>query len=230
MIVRLLDRTPAWALWFFVILMTALGVLGYAVQTSANADQTQQLREQRVDLHAQTKSITALSAAVAEANRRLASHGQPPVPVPVTPSTPAVPQVIIERPTAASISAAVRRYCAGGACKARGVTASQVRAALTAYCSTGACVGPAGPTGPTGGTGADGQPGATGDPGPGPTTEQVEAAVAGYCGTTTDTCQGRGIVSLACTSLTPPGLQIQVTYTDGTTQTVDCTVPVLPVD
>lgn len=224
MIVRLLDRTPAWALWVFVILMTSLGVIGYWVQTSSNADQSLQITHQQKVLTTQSRSIGALAAAVAEANRRLASHGQTPVPVPPTPSStskPVPPQVIIERPSAASVAAAVHRYCATGACRGRGVTTTQIRAAVTAYCADGRCIGAPGADGQNGTPGTDGAPGPAGTPGPGPTDEQVAAAVASYCGSGSS-CEGRGIVSMTCSILGPLGFQIVVTYTDGTTETVDC--------
>lgn len=83
-------------------------------------------------------------AALTEANSKLTSVGQAPVPVPqsavvVGPQGPAGPPGI--------------------------VTVAQISAAVADYCSTGRCVGPIGPAGPTGKDGKPGQVGAAGTAG-----------------------------------------------------------------
>lgn len=145
-------------------------------------------------------------------------------------------------PSPEQVAAAVSAYCAGGRCAAP-PSGAQVSAAVVAYCSEGRCTGPAGAAGAAGGDGQDGTDGATGSSGPAgptgpqgpagpaPTADQIRAAVDAYC--TTNGCTGpqgetgqtgRGIAALACASPPLTGTTaITVTYSDGTTETIDCT-------
>ncbi len=100
-------------------------------------------------------------------------------------------------PSPAQIRAAVASYCASASCGS-GATAAQVAAAVNAYCSAAQCRGPAGrdgsPLSPAQVTQAvgvycsqrddcRGPAGSPGPQGPGPTDEQVQAAVNAYCET-----------------------------------------------
>jgi hypothetical protein len=185
-----------------------LGIYGYNTVSADNQDQTQQIEHQDHRLRDQSESLAALAGGLKEANRRLAQVGVPQVPLPTAAATK-VPQVIFQQPSVADMNAAVARFCGTHAgCKGRGATVAQVKTAVRAYCSTGACVGPAGADG----TSTQGTP---------PSDAQIAQAVSAYCGT--GACTGRGIASLACGAHSPHGLQIRVTYTDGTTDTITCT-------
>lgn len=167
---------------------------------------------------------------------------------PGAPPATAVPGSVGPRgpgPTDAQIAYAVAAYCtAHDGCT--GIPSpAQVRAAVSAFCATGVCRGAAGPTGASGQPGPSGSPGptgaagASGSPGPGPTDDQVSAAVNAYCaahgdctgpaGPKGDTgasgIPGRGIASIDCTGL--PVETLTIHYDDGTSQTVSCskTVP-----
>ena len=92
-------------------------------------------------------------------------------------------------PTAAQVLNAVQAYCSGGACTPSGPTQGQVDAAVARYCNGDNCTGPKGDQGEpgddaTGEAGEKGDKGDAGEPGaqgPGPTDEQIAAAVATYC-------------------------------------------------
>lgn len=135
------------------------------------------------------------------------------------------------------IALAVAAYCSGGTCSGtdgRDATTNDVAAAVATYCNRrGDCTGPAGrpgSNGTDGGDGTDGADGAPGAAGPPPSDAQVAAAVAAYC--TDGACRGpagtpgkdgkdgRGITGLTCDSVTP--LELEVTYTDGSTDTLTC--------
>jgi hypothetical protein len=125
-------------------------------------------------------SVAANSAALHEANHRLAANGQPTVAVPsVGPAGQEGPPG--PGPSAAEVQQAVDLYCSGGICNGHGPSRSEVAAAVVTYCNVrGDCQGP------KGGTGAPGDIGATG---PGPSDPQVASAVAGYCDAHNQ-CQG----------------------------------------
>lgn len=187
---------------------------------------------------------TANAGALAQANERLQQNSIAPVPTP-SPGASGARGATGARgpgPTDAEMDAAVARYCTLHAGCTGVPSQPQVRAAVRAFCAAGACRGVKGATGSTGArgaSGASGQPGATGPSGatgpqgPGPTDTQIATAVAAYCsahggctgpagpkGDTGDT--GRGIQSVDCTGL---GLtQLTINYDDGTSQTVSCTV------
>lgn len=150
-------------------------------------------------------------------------------------------------PTPDQVTAAVTAYCTGGAC-AEPPTGVQVLAAVTTYCETTSCTGTtgepgapgaSGQDGTTGEPGQDGAPGTPGEagtpgaPGPGPTDDQVAAAVTAYCQTQGCTgpqgptgpdgppgADGRGIVTVECDA--PPTTEFRITYTDGSSETVTC--------
>lgn len=146
-------------------------------------------------------------------------------------------------PSQADVATAVALYCSGGTCDGADATPSQVASAVAAYCNNrGECAGPAGDNGTPGADGSNGSdgsdgsdgadgntgpPGPQGPQGPGPTPEQIAAAVSDYCAD--GRCRGPegprgqtgvGIAQLACDSVTP--LELTVTYTDGTQQTLSC--------
>lgn len=174
-------------------------------------------------------------SAFAEANRRLVEAGERPVTPPLI-GPQGLPGTAGRPPTSAEIRDAVDAYCAGGKCRGPaggGVTRSEVAAAVSAFCDArGECRGP---RGGAGSDGADGTDGTTGPQGPPPTDAQVSAAVAAFCAD--GRCRGavgpqgpagapgtdgRGIASLVCRSV--PSLEFTVTFTDGTQQTIDCTI------
>lgn len=89
-------------------------------------------------------------------------------------------------PTAAQVLTAVSAYCSGGACSPSGPTQQQVNTAVARYCNGNNCTGPKGDpgedaTGEPGEPGQPGAPGAQGEQGPGPSDEQIAAAVDTYC-------------------------------------------------
>lgn len=110
-------------------------------------------------------------------------------------------------PSRSEIVAAVASYCSGGRCAPPAPSEEQVIQAVVAYCSGGQCEGPAGPSGAAGEPGDPGDPGQAGEPGaageegapgqagspgapgPGPTDDQIAAAVDAYCSARND-CQG----------------------------------------
>jgi hypothetical protein len=185
------------------------------------------------------------TAAVEKLARQVRALGGKPVvepsevPEPMPPSADP-PTVVL--PTVAQVAAAVLDYCSSGRCRgADGASASstQVSAAVSRYCTGGRCRGASGSPGADGQDGAQGEPGADGQPGPqgergpGPTDEQIAAAVASYCAE--GRCQGppgpqgergpagepgRGIASLTCDSATP--FTLTLTYSDGTSETYTC--------
>lgn len=102
-------------------------------------------------------------------------------------------------PTAAQVLLAVQSYCGGGACTPSGPTQGQVNAAVARFCSGDQCQGLPGEdatgepgedaTGEPGPGGATGPAGPEGQQGPGPSAEQIKAAVNTYCGENNN-CQG----------------------------------------
>lgn len=90
-------------------------------------------------------------------------------------------------PTDAQVAAAVSLFCASHSNCTGTPSQAQVAAAVRAYCTDGACTGPKGSAGSSGvagaagAAGATGQAGAGGAQGPGPTSDEVAAAVAAYC-------------------------------------------------
>lgn len=157
-----------------------------------------------------------------------------PMPGPAGERGPRGPQGV--GPSPEQVAAAVAAYCAGGRCAAP-PSDPQVTAAVVAYCAEGRCTGrdgaagAAGTAGDPGTPGEAGPPGPAGEPGPAPTAEAVRAAVDAYCADVGCTGPpgetgppGRGINALACESAVVTGTtRITVTYSDGSTQTVDCT-------
>lgn len=170
---------------FYFILALGMAAIGLIAALALDG-----VREMAADLE-QTKSDNAKinaelvdqkedSIALGEQVKRLG--GKPVVDPPATPTQG-------ERgpgPTAAQVRAAVADYCAGDRCKPT-VSRSQVAAAVADYCAGGLCQGEDGTNGGPGADGTDGTDGANGTngtdgaPGPGPTDEQIAAAVEAYC-------------------------------------------------
>lgn len=94
-------------------------------------------------------------------------------------------------PTTAEVRRAVAAYLTTNPPRpGRAPTEAEIAAAVAAFCAAGACegevgpagsTGPVGPPGPQGETGAQGPVGEQGPQGPGPTDEQLAAAVADFC-------------------------------------------------
>lgn len=217
------------------VALLAVGV-GLAVTLSTVLDLIDRAdagRDDRAALRAELERSLSDSAALAEQVQRL---GATPV---VTPDDVRGPRgergprgARGEGPSPEQVAAAVTVYCAGGRCAAP-PSDSQVTAAVVAYCAQGRCTGRAGTDGADGAVGEPGPAGPAGpagEPGPAPTVEQIRASVTAYCADVGCTGPpgeagppGRGIDALACDSPPLTGTtRITVTYTDGSTQTVDC--------
>lgn len=148
-------------------------------------------------------------------------------------------------PTATQVSDAVAVYCAGHDGCTSGPTAAQVAVAIRGFCAAGQCRGAPGDdaTGAPGAAGQPGQNGRDGAAGPGPTDDQLAAAVVSYC-SAHDNCagpaggsgspgptgppgapgaDGRGVTSIDCNVLLGTGTTFTFHYSDGSSQTVDCT-------
>jgi hypothetical protein len=217
-----------WLLYVAVIALLAAVAFVYlrSAHTASEVDQAQRAAQQN-------------AAALAQANDRIAHLGGVPVSTPAPgPSGPPGPKG--EQgpgPSAEQIDLAVTSYCSGHDGCTGTPTRAEVASAVTAYCATGVCVGPSGSTGPSGAAGKNGNDGQTGAQGPGPTDDQVQAAVVAYCaahsgctgpagrnGTDGSTGPqgpaGRGITSVDCTGIGVDHLTIH--YSDGTTETVAC--------
>lgn len=137
-------------------------------------------------------------------------------------------------PSDAQVARAVASYCISHTCRGasgQNATQAQVRNAIAMYCNArGECIGPEGTAGKNG---QDGQNGKDGAQGPPPSAQQVADAVKEYCSTRNE-CQGpagangapgRGIQTVACTQ---GSASFTITYTDGTTETVECPGGLLP--
>lgn len=164
----------------FVMAAIGLGIALISHRVDTLAVQLEESRTDRTSLRAELNEQEAASQALAEQVKRLG--GKPVVDPPATPTQG-------ERgpgPTEAQVKAAVADYCAGDRCKPT-VSRSQVAAAVADYCAGGLCQGKDGTNGGPGAdgtdgtSGTDGTDGADGAPGPGPTDEQIAAAVEAYC-------------------------------------------------
>jgi hypothetical protein len=224
--------------WFWCYLAGGLVVALLFWTMQAHASQ------QNTDLKAAQGEASSANHAVSALASQVRGLGGTPVA-----TSSAVPGKQGERgpgPTDAQIAVAVNDYCALHDNCAGTPSKTQVTAAVHAFCSAGACRGSSGTPGPegrpgasgsSGASGAPGQPGASGAAGPGPTDDQIAAAVAAYC-TAHGNCTGpagptgsagptgptgpagRGVASIDCKGL---GLdQLTIHYDDGTTQTVPC--------
>jgi len=133
------------------------------------------------DDQAKTKHLLSV------ANARIVALGGTPVAGPAGAAGPAGPP-----PTLTEVEDAVTRYCTQVSC---GIppSAGQVAQAVSTFCNAHAqCSGPGGKTGRNGNNGLNGHngsPGATGAEGPGPTSDQVAAAVSSFCAAHNQ-CQG----------------------------------------
>lgn len=169
----------------FIALVLAMAAIGLAIALVSHRVDTlgAQLEESRTDrtsLRSELNEQEAASTALAEQVKRLG--GKPVV------DPPTVPPAAGQRgpgPTEAQVRAAVADYCSGDRCKPT-VSRSQVAEAVAAYCAKDACKGAPGVAtdgadGTDGTDGTDGADGSDGAPGPGPTDEQIAAAVEAYC-------------------------------------------------
>lgn len=231
------QNRMVWGLYAVLVLVLALA--GWALVTASSANR----HADRLDQQAASASSAASAnqAAIAQANNRLRALGGTPVPTPAPVTGVQGPPG--PGPSDQQIATAVTLYCAEHEGCVGVPSQTQVLAAVQAYCATGVCKGAAGASGrpgqpgASGAPGASGQPGPQGDTGPGPTDEQVSAAVAAYCSAHGDCSgpagpsgasgapgapgkDGRGIASVDCTGLGVDSLTI--TYSDGTKQTIPC--------
>lgn len=220
------DRTVrrVWTLFIVLAVLVMLAGVYWLVhlsdQNAGQAKALEALETERAKISKGLDEQRDASAALEEQVKRL---GGKPVVDPANPTAP--PRAL--GPTDAQVKAAVADYCTGDRC-APTVSRSQVAAAVAAYCAGGTCRGKDG----VGTDGQDGTDGTDGAPGPGPTADQIAAAVEAYCavgncrgddgtdGTNgTDGKDGRSIESVQCDS----GVgTFTFTYSDGTTQTVQC--------
>lgn len=227
------QRPPFWREpWFWCYLLGGMVValLFWTMQAHAS-QQTHDLKAAQGDASSANRAVSALASQVR-------GFGGTPV---ATASAAAGKQG--ERgpgPTDAQIAVAVNGYCDLHDGCVGTPSKTQVTAAVHAFCSAGACRGQSGTRGPVGrsgspgASGSSGAAGSQGPAGPGPTDDQIAAAVAAYCtahgnctgpagpaGSTGPTGPaGRGVASIDCKGL---GLnQLTIHYDDGTTQTVPC--------
>lgn len=246
------HRPPMRALWFTVIALIALSTaLLFNGYTSERGDK-ESAQATAVDERGQKKAVVSeaellaqqATAACAEASGktlatlqgaglcRQADKTQDTIEK-ATDDDLATPTVT--GPSQAQVNAAVRLFLGGidftgppGAVGARGPTptAAQVTAAVVAYCATrDQCRGLPGAAGSDGSNGAAGKDGSTGERGP--TGADGATGATGADGQPgADGKDGRGISTVACTD---DGTWL-ITYTDGSTQTVDgpCRASLLP--
>ncbi|HEY9352975.1 MAG TPA: hypothetical protein VIP28_06990 [Nocardioides sp.] len=173
----------AWAvvgvLAVIVLVVTVIGLFRLSDSNESLTTKVERSEAELAKLSKQANDDHAAAQALEEQVKRL---GGKPVAEPGEP--PAGPPG--PGPTAAQVQAAVADYCAGDRCKPT-VSRSQVAAAVADYCAGGLCQGKDGTNGGPGAdgtdgtSGTDGTDGADGAPGPGPTDEQIAAAVEAYC-------------------------------------------------
>lgn len=243
------ERATLWAtraVW--VICLATL--VGFLIWFSDDVDNRISQSEDKVRAE-QIVTAKAISG-LRRANQQLRAAGEKPVVVPedIVDDPDVTGPLVGPLLEQAQVDAAVANYCSSGACGVA-ATPRQVALAVASFCNLdGQCTGPRGPAGPpgkSGQAGADGQDGANGadgnsvegpagpagPTGPPPTDEQVLRGVETYC--SANDCQGPagpkgeqgevgpaglGISSIACDSVLP--LTINVTYSDGSVQTVSC--------
>jgi len=163
------EARQVWGLYAaFVALACAITVIGLILWHTA-------------DDQSKTKHLLGI------ANARIVALGGTPVAGPAGAIGPAGPP-----PSLSEVEDAVSRYCTQVSC---GIppSAGQVAQAVSTFCDVHAqCTGPGGKAGRNGNNGLNGHngaSGATGAEGPGPTSDQVAAAVASYCAAHNQ-CQG----------------------------------------
>ncbi|HEY9353418.1 MAG TPA: hypothetical protein VIP28_09220 [Nocardioides sp.] len=162
-----------------VLVMTVIGLVRLSDSNESLTDKVERSDAELSKLSKQADDDHAAAQALKEQVKRL---GGKPVAEPGEP--PAGPQG--PGPSALQVKAAVADYCTADRCKPT-VSRSQVAAAVADYCSGGLCRGKDGTNGGPGTEGTDGADGANGAngtdgaPGPGPTDEQIAAAVEAYC-------------------------------------------------
>jgi pilus assembly protein FimV len=173
------------------VLMSAAAVYAIVSLSRVTAHQNATdvaLNGERVQVTSLAGDVVANAQALRQANARLAAAGKPTVaiPAPTPPGAgPAGPQGIPGRtPTSADVLTAVQVVLA----TEPGLTRPQVVSAVTGYLQTSPPA--AGRDGRTGAAGAPGAPGTPGQTGPGPSTDQVAAAVKAFCSGSSDPCRG----------------------------------------
>lgn len=202
--------------------MVVAGVASYLAYSAANlkAQQGRSLAQQVREACINPRLNTGDMSAICKKANEVASEPAPAtIPLQGPEGKPGPP------PSDAQVSLALTRYCSSFTCRGangKNATQAQVRSAVAMYCNLrGECIGPEGEDG------TDGQDGQQGKQGPPPSEDQVAKAVADYCSTRND-CRGqagqdgtpgRGIQAVACTQ---GNATFTITYTDGSTQTVEC--------
>ena len=233
-------KVATYAIWIISLIALTWFLLSFADNVNGRLDTAaDQANEDR------TIAMEALLG-LDRVSRQLEAVGERPAITPeeiakddpdLLPPPPSSTFIISEEAT----SAAMDRYCAEGRCM-RPVTPGEVTQALVALCNTdGLCRGPRGLVGPKGAVGPQGDEGSTGVSitGPAPSDAQVLHALEAFCAM--DRCigpegptgqdgqqgplgpEGVGITGLSCNSAST--LIINVSYSDGTNQTVTCGGP-----
>lgn len=221
------TRKPWRELWFWVAVVSSVFLVFFGIVEWTTSRQA--LHEARQANATRDSAI----AAVDKLAQQVKSLGGTPVVQPSNVIGPQGPKGDTgPPPTADQIEAAVTTYCADHGGCGQLPTFAQVRAAVQ---SCTACRGPAGENGQNGRNGTNAPP---------LTDAQLEAAVATYCAAHGQCAgppgesitgpegppgpsgangqDGRGISSVDCSGFTPKQ-QLVIHYSDGSTQTVDCT-------
>jgi hypothetical protein len=149
------------------------------------------LGNERVQVTSLAGDVVANAQALRQANARLAAAGKPTIAIPAPTSAgagPAGPQGMPgHTPTAPEVLSAVQVVLA----TEPGLTRPQIVNAVTGYLQTSPpAPGRDGRVGVAGSAGTNGSNGANGQTGPGPSTDQVAAAVKAYCSGSSDPCRG----------------------------------------
>lgn len=220
-----ISSIASWMALVAVAALLGLGLLALVLRVGALDSALDESRADRRALHSeldeQEAATEAQKAATEALGQQVERLGGKPV---VNPSKN--PPLVASGPTAAQIDAAVKECFSSGVCVGK-ATQTQVNAAVVTYCSTR--------NGCTGRPGADSdEPGPQGETGPAPTAAQIYQATAEWC-SVDDRCKGekgdkgdpgdtgpagRSIESVTCDQ----GLgTFTFTFSDGTSQTVQCT-------
>lgn len=220
-----ISSVGSWVALAAVAIALGLGLFALVLRVGALDSALDESQADRRALHSaldkQEEEAKAQAGAVKALGQQVERLGGKPV---VDPSKN--PPLVAPGPTAAQIDAAVKECFASGVCVGK-ATQAQVNAAVVTYCSTrNGCAGK---------PGADSdEPGPQGETGPAPTAAQIYQAAAEWCsvddrckgekgdkGDTGDTGPaGRSIESVSCDQ----GVGTWTFYySDGTSQTVQCT-------
>lgn len=223
-----ISSIASWMALIAVAALLGLGLLALVHRVETLDGALEESQADRRALHSELdeqEAATDAQKAVTEAlGQQVERLGGKPV---VDPSKSLPP--VASGPTAAQIDAAVKECFAAGVCVGK-ATQAQVNAAVVTYCSTR--------NGCAGRPGADSdEPGPQGETGPAPTAAQIYQAAAEWC-SVDDRCKGekgdkgdkgdagdagpagRSIESVSCDQ----GVGTWTFhYSDGTSQTVQCT-------